>query len=1609
MESINSFSNGQNSDLSKTILSKDSYSQALNFRPLTELGSSNGSLVNIKGNECKITFPTIHDIYKLKVVDNNGGGGNESLTITINGQTTSSIQITNSTKGVDLYNLIIALPNCYNTTNNVPATSTFAVAYKDDYVVIYQNPEYVDCGPAVNSVSPLITLNTTVGATADWTVGWVRDDNSISIGNPQYPFVLTNNYPILIGHTFIGDEIYLFTQDYTTGYSVPPNPANDIPLNDSFVGVGHIWKLTINDITRQHTLKLLYTNYVDFTREHPIAPSAATGRYESGKVKRIYWSDFYNKIRTANVADDQLMALDVKLLSISPSTEFSQPVLNQIIAGSIITGTYQLAYRVKQDLGAISNISELSNVVHIITPSLTGPFQDYQGSPAGNSGKGIEWKIDDLDTSFDKVEFFVLHREEKNAVPNIITLGDYPIPLTGSMTISYTDPDVESYLPVTLDDFLALASSFTHAKTVDTKDNRLFWGNVKTLRKDLIYDARAFRARTSGLDDVYLINTGISSIFQATNPAGANYAGDLSEEEDTINEYYTSTGAFGTNACYYKPGTNRLGGLGPNISYEFGTKSILVDDSGGIETSDDWQISLTGPPYRKVDVDTNNVDGNGNMVINTTLFNPYEYPIRNSQGSMKFPYRSGLLKGYQHEEIYRFGIQFFDKEKAPYFTKWIGDIKFPSYGDTNNNPDAHALANGISDFRLSYLVGTSEVWSQIMYIKFSINVTSIADQIGGYQIVRVPREGNNKTIWGTGVLNPFIGNENTNTDSNPSSNELYLPSCFRSENRIFFPPFLGVGTNRKFYNPFPSQEHVETLNTKPNDEGGNVDLYKSFDCFDHQSEYMRPNYSNGDKIFIRTRLKAINYRLPGRGYYKLFDYADYGSKYPAPGSPGIYDPTGYTVCGVPMVTKTPYDHDAMPYFLMKYIDSNVNYGTVANYNVNIFTIDEAVAVNVNASQAFGSTTVYNRGKDMFLSAGTLCDASDPGNIISPCKGGNTTILKLTSGLKLGTDYGCTPSPNPVAYPVYKMLALYFKWNNNLYGGFGYVGRTNNEYIPCSEYVSTVNDELIINTNIDLVTLGGDVFNSYYDNQKVSKEYDFSPGFSYIEKNNLGVPTSIQSAKVNYSVTQFFPCTTMGNAEQRDGFHINKDLTSTNDTNNAVIPDQQVYYNYHSCENDVKKYFPKPLNFITTDEWINRVHYSQIKFNNETQDSWSVYQANDFYDVEGTYGAINCLISLHGQMHFIQERGIGMLLINPVAMVSTNLDIPVKLGSGETIQRHYYKKLDVGTSHQWSVYRSNNQIVFVDVRSKKAYSYNGESVQCISDTLGQRNYFIKRLHNNVLVNDNPITSKGILTTYDYYHNEFLITILNENIIIRREDLSDSISEAYTIVYSEIMNKFTSNYSFVPNIYINNHKYLLSNISNLTTDIPNLRKSLYLHNYGNYGTFYGNILNNNVAYPSTIKALVNDNPLYTKIFDNLSFMTDAVNDNIEWSDDKNIYPGAIQTPAFPDDIELRDVTFNKIRCYNDYQNTDWVTLTLAKPNNNLRKVEQSFNLQFPRNKVNYDANNHSTLSIFDPIILTKTTFGERLRDKWLNIDLSYPNSNGKRFVVHNLKTNYRISDR
>jgi len=365
---------------------------------------------------------------------------------------------------------------------------------------------------------------------------------------------------------------------------------------------------------------------------------------------------------------------------------------------------------------------------------------------------------------------------------------------------------------------------------------------------------------------------------------------------------------------------------------------------------------------------------------------------------------------------------------------------------------------------------------------------------------------------------------------------------------------------------------------------------------------------------------------------------------------------------------------------------------------------------------------------------------------------------------------------------------------------------------------------------------------------------------------------------------------------------------------GITGETYIYNKVYSYENNINRYIPKPFGFNETSVFNNRVYWSEVKYNGEPNDSFTTIPALNFYDVDGNYGEITAFISLKDDVHFLQERAFGTLYINPQAVIPDQNDQPLKLGTANIVlDKHFYISTDAGSRHQWSAFRSNSALTFIDTRSKKIYMYNSQSLIPVSDLKGMKGFMNKVLHDDILITDNPIIENGILTTYDFENNEFIYTFLNT--------FHSGTKERNTLAYSDLINAFSSFYSFTPYVYLNNHNklYSLSSFNN---------SKIYQHNVGNYGIFY------DLQYNSALKLNVNPNPLTTKVFDNLSWITD-VTSNIELD----------ETTA----IQLPNETFNTIRCYNDTQNTDTQFLVNTPVVGNIRKVEGSWNIQVPRNKV------------------------------------------------------------
>lgn len=356
---------GMNSDLSKFIQNNDKYLKGLNVRPVTEFNGSNGALTNVRGNQCDVQFPDLLPVYKLYLYKSYFNGvflPGQSITITINGYTTTPFNITEGTNTQQIVALLQALPNCYTGTYN--ASKVFAVGYDDEYITIYQNPEYNLCAP-ISPTSINISLeqvHTNLALYLDSTLKCLNADGDIvTMTNTVYnqtwvpvPHVLTSNISdgiTVIGSTFINDVDYLYTCNYNNPYKT-----------------GQIWSLHYSEQTEITTLKLLYFNYLNFSVNFPIAPTATLGRYETPSIQRIYWTDFNNYVRTCNVADPNLMISPIELFNMLPSIQMTRPTLKEVKTGAAVSPlrgatTYQCVYKLFKNNGSQTNFSIASQQV----------------------------------------------------------------------------------------------------------------------------------------------------------------------------------------------------------------------------------------------------------------------------------------------------------------------------------------------------------------------------------------------------------------------------------------------------------------------------------------------------------------------------------------------------------------------------------------------------------------------------------------------------------------------------------------------------------------------------------------------------------------------------------------------------------------------------------------------------------------------------------------------------------------------------------------------------------------------------------------------------------------------------------------------------------------------------------------------------------------------------------------------------------------------------------------------------------------------------------------------------------------------------------------------
>lgn len=449
-----------------------------------------------------------------------------------------------------------------------------------------------------------------------------------------------------------------------------------------------------------------------------------------------------------------------------------------------------------------------------------------------------------------------------------------------------------------------------------------------------------------------------------------------------------------------------------------------------------------------------------------------------------------------------------------------------------------------------------------------------------------------------------------------------------------------------------------------------------------------------------------------------------------------------------------------------------------------------------------------------------------------------------------------------------------------YGGNTYSEKSRNEYLSTGAYI--VKDS----RSYPIAVFGGDTYVAYYDYLRCF--FDLSSG---------GSP---------YQEICYFPVETCYNIDIREkcfhnkyksyllqevsGEHTNggDSITQTND-----LYDLNLVY---SKQNELVKYFPKPINFTERTKFDTRILASEKQLNTINDiDYWTKFLYNNYIDIDSSYGAITKLEYFKNRLFVFLENAFGVASVNERSSVTTTAGNTLAVGDGGILPRFDFITTTSGTVHKGSVINTGEALHFFDIGDKKWYRYTGQSVEPESVSKLMSGWFKSKLSGSIKTTDSLLNNIGVVGTYDKNNMRVLMTFLNG-------------TDKFTISFNELTDAFESYHSFLPAIYLNNNDILISRS-------PVLTNELWLHGNGEYGKYYGTV------YPCYITTVVAPNYDLIKVFTNIEYNTECYNNS----------------------LDQYLTTFDSIKVWNEYQDSGEV---LFIQEDNLRRRFRQWWAALPR---------------------------------------------------------------
>lgn len=542
--------------------------------------------------------------------------------------------------------------------------------------------------------------------------------------------------------------------------------------------------------------------------------------WEDSDNIKVYWTDGVNSLRSINIAEDSDLTNFNKSETFFDNTigiVTPQPIFDSFVSGNLSCGMIQYAYQLFNQNGAETKISSLSHLIHLTKSNAFDA--NYMGGEQGtDSGKSCRIKFEVSDNNFSRCKVYRIVYSSADELPMIYVAAEFltsPIEEDGKQYQYYTDNG--SILDeVTYEEFVTSDPYYFIPKVIESKDGRLFAANIiddtwhlPDHTSDDWYDTRAFRFAYNSTNGYHARLTSISGSEKIIkyehliNMAISEWKSFVPYDYDCINPFnhtFDTESLTASNAKYQWYWDNTTlsykGGIGRNVSYKivhtkFG-EDFYKESSSSRSAWLTERDTLNGHS-RYVNIDNRAGSHVGlemyyNLPLNTSSnYESYDKLIDainfGETGPLNYsnPRLDGKYRSYQRDEVYRFGVVFYNSTGQSTPVNWIGDIRMPSMTEKE-----HRLFDQFERIRKDVSISTqdSNVYQVVTYpmgLEFTFN--NLPSDVKQIEIVRCERTFENRRIVYQGIISTL---SKFNSQYRPPlcatyAQELYT-ICYRGDN-----------------------------------------------------------------------------------------------------------------------------------------------------------------------------------------------------------------------------------------------------------------------------------------------------------------------------------------------------------------------------------------------------------------------------------------------------------------------------------------------------------------------------------------------------------------------------------------------------------------------------------------------------------------------------------------------------------------------------------------------------------------------------------------------------------------------------------------------------------